>query len=77
MSAYWGIDAATWERLPHDNRAGEAITAVVLCMSVATTAVCFRLYTRRFVLRQFWLDDYFAIAGTVNHPEHTMSPTNR
>ncbi|KAI0895215.1 hypothetical protein F4806DRAFT_92608 [Annulohypoxylon nitens] len=64
MSAYWGIDAATWERLPHDNRAGEAITAVVLCMSVATTAVCFRLYTRRFVLRQFWLDDYFAMAGT-------------
>ena len=69
MSAFWGIDAATFAKLPHDNRGGEAITAVVLCMAFATTAVCFRLYTRYFVLNQFWVDDYFAMIGTVSCPK--------
>ncbi|KAI1378068.1 hypothetical protein F4677DRAFT_34528 [Hypoxylon crocopeplum] len=58
-----GMDAATFDSLPHDNRTGETIAAVVLCMFFATTAVCLRLYTRHFVLRKFWVDDYLAIAG--------------
>ncbi|KAI1204764.1 uncharacterized protein F4807DRAFT_454469 [Annulohypoxylon truncatum] len=66
MSTYWELDAATYARLPHDNRAGQTIMAVVLCMFFATTAVCFRLYTRRYVLKQFWIDDYFAVAGTLS-----------
>ncbi|KAL7619458.1 hypothetical protein AAE478_009997 [Parahypoxylon ruwenzoriense] len=59
------MDAESFARLPHDNRTGETIAAVVLCVFFATTAVCLRLYVRRYVLRQFWLDDYLAFAGMI------------
>ncbi|KAI0101431.1 hypothetical protein F4776DRAFT_498521 [Hypoxylon sp. NC0597] len=65
MSFYFGMDAAALAKLPHDNRAGDTIAAVVLCMTFAISAVCLRLYTRHFVLNKFWIDDYFAIAGTI------------
>ncbi|KAI1413295.1 hypothetical protein F5Y13DRAFT_198547 [Hypoxylon sp. FL1857] len=58
-----GMDTTAFENLPHDNRTGSTIAAVVLCMIFATSAVCLRLYTRHFVLNKFWVDDYFAIAG--------------
>ncbi|OTB02086.1 hypothetical protein M426DRAFT_62894 [Hypoxylon sp. CI-4A] len=57
------MSASEIAALPHDNRAKDTITAVVLCMTFATMAVCCRLYTRYFVLRKFWLDDLLAIAG--------------
>ncbi|KAI1099058.1 hypothetical protein F4804DRAFT_323013, partial [Jackrogersella minutella] len=63
MSDLLGISPDEFSRLPHDNRAADTITAVAVCISFATLAVCARLYTRRFVLRKFWLDDYFAIVG--------------
>ncbi|KAI1469084.1 uncharacterized protein F4812DRAFT_421987 [Daldinia caldariorum] len=62
---YYGMDAEAISRLPHDNRAGHTITAVVLCMLSATIAVCLRLYTRHFILRRIWLDDYMALAGMI------------
>ncbi|KAI1483642.1 hypothetical protein F4774DRAFT_100202 [Daldinia eschscholtzii] len=65
MSYYQGMDAEAFSRLPHDNRSGDTITAVVLCMLFATTAVCLRLYTRHFILRGIWLDDYMALAGMI------------
>ncbi|KAI0379358.1 hypothetical protein F5Y04DRAFT_127961 [Hypomontagnella monticulosa] len=63
MSYYLGMSEEEFARLPHDNRSTETIVAVVLCMSIATIAVFARLYTRHFILRKFWLDDYLAIAG--------------
>lgn len=67
MSYYDGMDAEEFSRLPHDNRMGDTITAVVLCMFFATVAVCLRLYTRHFILRGVWYDDYMALAGMVSH----------
>ncbi|KAI1807497.1 hypothetical protein F4811DRAFT_506024 [Daldinia bambusicola] len=65
MSYYIGLDAEAISRLPHDNRVGETIMAVVLCMLSATIAVCLRLYTRHFILRGIWYDDYMALAGMI------------
>ncbi|KAI0849418.1 hypothetical protein F5Y00DRAFT_235632 [Daldinia vernicosa] len=65
MSYYNGMNAEEISRLPHDNRTGDTITAVVLCMFFATLAVGLRLYTRHFILRGVWYDDYFALAGMV------------
>ncbi|KAI1643646.1 uncharacterized protein F4817DRAFT_361309 [Daldinia loculata] len=65
MSYYDGMDAEEFSRLPHDNRMGDTITAVVLCMFFATVAVCLRLYTRHFILRGVWYDDYMALAGMI------------
>ena len=66
MSYYMGMSEEEFARLPHDNRSTETIVAVVLCMSIATIAVLARLYTRHFILRKFWLDDYLAVAGMVS-----------
>ncbi|KAI0838441.1 hypothetical protein F5Y06DRAFT_46833 [Hypoxylon sp. FL0890] len=65
MSSQPGAETIALANLPHDNRAGDTIAAVTLCMVFATTAVCLRLYTRHFVLNKFWVDDYFAIAGLI------------
>ncbi|KAI1385873.1 uncharacterized protein F4822DRAFT_414361 [Hypoxylon trugodes] len=59
------MDGALDDSLPHDNRAGDTIAAVVLCMIFATAAVFLRLYTRYFVLRKFWIDDLLAITGMI------------
>lgn len=75
--SYLGYDEATLASLPHDNRGGETIAAVSLCMAFATIAVGLRLYTRRFVLRQFWLDDYLAIAGLVSIPRYLRTARNQ
>ncbi|KAI1139094.1 hypothetical protein F5Y05DRAFT_380818 [Hypoxylon sp. FL0543] len=65
MSSQPGVVAPALGDLPHDNRAGDTIAAVVLCITFATSAVCLRLYTRHFVLNKFWIDDYFSIAGMI------------
>ncbi|KAI1653486.1 hypothetical protein F4813DRAFT_254961 [Daldinia decipiens] len=66
MSYYYnGMDAEELSRLPHDNRASDTISAVVLCMFFATTAVVLRLYTRYFILKGVWYDDYMALAGMI------------
>ncbi|KAI0165385.1 hypothetical protein GGR52DRAFT_581989 [Hypoxylon sp. FL1284] len=59
------MDPETYASLPHDNRSGETIAAVVLCMVFATMAVSLRLYTRYFVLNKFWVDDILATVGLV------------
>ncbi|KAI1768370.1 hypothetical protein GGR53DRAFT_517810 [Hypoxylon sp. FL1150] len=56
-------DPETWASLPHDNHAGDTIASVVLCLTLATVAVCLRLYTRYFILNKFWFDDILAIIG--------------
>ncbi|XXH01708.1 hypothetical protein Hte_008069 [Hypoxylon texense] len=63
MSNYQDMDPETYASLPHDNRSGDTIAAVALCMIFATIAVSLRLYTRYFVLNKFWVDDLLAIVG--------------
>ncbi|KAI8961472.1 hypothetical protein F5Y11DRAFT_227402 [Daldinia sp. FL1419] len=65
MSYYHGLDEEAISRLPHDNRIGDTITAVVLCMFFAVIAVSLRLYTRHYILRGVWYDDYMALAGMI------------
>jgi hypothetical protein len=49
------VDPAT---LPHDSRANVIIAVVILVVSIATTAVGLRLYTRCSVIKQAGADDY-------------------
>lgn len=41
---------------------GVAVTGIV----TATVAVALRVYTRKFILKQMWIDDYMAIMSWVN-----------
>lgn len=77
--SYLGMDAETYASLPHNNRAGDTIAAMVLCMIFATIAVALRLYTRYFVLNKFWVDDFLAIVGLVRSRQvflHTAKETS-
>ena len=61
-------DAAPPEALPpgtYDDKSWIAIFTVVLCLTVSTTAVGLRIYTRKFITKQMGIDDWAAIVTLV------------
>ncbi|KAI1497448.1 hypothetical protein F5X99DRAFT_421366 [Biscogniauxia marginata] len=65
MNPYADIDPDEFAARDHGNRLPEVIGVGVLCLTVATLIVSLRLYTKHFILNQFWLDDYLAAAALV------------
>ncbi|KAH8651145.1 hypothetical protein BX600DRAFT_441586 [Xylariales sp. PMI_506] len=51
--------------LPHNNQGFIMIITCVLCLVFATTMVGLRIYTRQFLIKKLWVDDYFAIISVV------------
>ena len=49
-----------------DSRVPTVIVAIVVCLSVATTAVALRIYTRKVIINQMGWDDYFAVFALVS-----------
>ncbi|KAK4200210.1 hypothetical protein QBC40DRAFT_73030 [Triangularia verruculosa] len=47
----------------YESRAGVVIAVVTVCLSIATTAVGLRAYSRATLIRQFGMDDWAAIAA--------------
>lgn len=45
---------------------GGLLAVAILAIVLGTPAVGLRLYTRKFVLNQIWLDDYLAIVSWVS-----------
>ncbi|KAI3319463.1 hypothetical protein HD806DRAFT_260251 [Xylariaceae sp. AK1471] len=54
------MDSAT---LPHDSRGNVVIIAGIVTNSLATMAVCARLYTRYIITHQVGIDDWMAVAS--------------
>jgi hypothetical protein len=50
-----------------DDRSPVVIGSVVFCLVVATVAVSLRIYTRKFVINQLGIDDYFSVFALVSH----------
>ena len=50
---------------PNDDRADVVIGTVVFVVTLATIALALRIYTRKFLIKQFGLDDYAAIFSWV------------
>lgn len=50
---------------PGANSANVLATAIV-SIPLGTLAVALRLYTRKYLLKQVWIDDYLAIASWVS-----------
>ncbi|KAH8657932.1 hypothetical protein BX600DRAFT_514469 [Xylariales sp. PMI_506] len=59
------IPAADTPGLDHGNHGYIVIITAVVCLSLATVAVAMRLYTRRIVLNQVWIDDYLAVISWI------------
>ncbi|KAH8671660.1 hypothetical protein BX600DRAFT_434758 [Xylariales sp. PMI_506] len=47
--------------LPHDSSGWVIVLTCTLCLTLAVVLVGLRVYTRHFILRTLWIDDYFAM----------------
>lgn len=49
-----------------DSRVPTVIGVIAFTLTVATAAVSLRIYTRKFIVNQVGIDDYFAILALVS-----------
>ncbi|KAH8669101.1 hypothetical protein BX600DRAFT_497051 [Xylariales sp. PMI_506] len=57
------VDSATSATLDHSHQGYIVIITLVVCMVLATTAVSLRIYTRKVIVNEIWIDDYLAIVA--------------
>lgn len=58
-------DPSTLGMVAHNNQGYVVIVTVVVCFLIATPAAVGRIYTRKFIVGQLWIDDYLAILAWV------------
>ena len=60
--------------LDNESRAGVPIAVVATTLTIATTAVCLRTYTRACMLHNFGMDDWSAVVALVKCYTSPMRP---
>lgn len=72
-----GYPPDVWAALDHDRNTAPVIAVTATCLGLALLVVALRVYTRRVLLDNFGLDDWFAVFSLVRAPPPPPRPCPR
>lgn len=52
--------------LDHSTQGWKALVVIVVCTTLVTICVGLRIYTRKVIINELWVDDYLAIVANVS-----------